>query len=110
MDYINAAVSVLSGLAVCIPLVIKLVSTVRQAVREKNWSAIVALATRYMIEAENLYKDGAEKKQWVMTMLQASASSMNYDLTDENVSKISEMIEEMCKMSKQVNVTDAVEK
>lgn len=104
MDYINVAVSVLSGLAVCIPLVIKLADTVRQAVREKNWSSIVALAARYMVEAESLYKNGAEKKEWVMTMLQASAASMNYDLTEENILKISDMIEEMCKMSKGVNV------
>ena len=108
MDYVNAAVSVLSGIAVCIPLVIKLVLTVKQYVKEKNWCSLVALAARYMVEAEGLYKDGAEKKQWVMTMLESSAKSINYDLSPENIVKLSEMIEELCKMSKGVNVTTVV--
>lgn len=38
MEYLELVISILSGIAVCIPLVIKLVSTVKEVVKEKNWN------------------------------------------------------------------------
>ena len=39
IDWINAVVSILVGLATCIPLANKLVKYVQKAVQEKNWAA-----------------------------------------------------------------------
>ena len=36
MEWINYAVSILSGLAIAIPLVVKLIEYVKKAVKEKN--------------------------------------------------------------------------
>lgn len=95
--------SILSGLAVCIPLVIKLVKAVKSATKEKNWSLLVSMTFSYMQEAERNFKDGATKKEWVMDMIEAAADSINYEYNDTAKSKISEMIDAACDMAKVVN-------
>lgn len=100
MEWINYAVSVLSGLAVAIPLVVKLVEYVKKAVKEKNWNQLLKLVMDLMTEAEKKFETGAEKKEWVLTMIKASADSINYDI-DTNA--IGELIDSLCDMSKAVN-------
>lgn len=100
MEWINYAVSVLSGLAVAIPLVVKLVEYVKKAVKEKNWNQVLKLVMDLMAVAEKKFETGAEKKEWVLAMIKASADSINYDI-DTNA--ISELIDSLCDMSKAVN-------
>lgn len=95
--------SILSGLAVCIPLVIELVKAVKSATKEKNWSLLVSMTFSYMQEAERNFKDGATKKEWVMDMIEAAADSINYEYNDTAKAKISEMIDAACDMAKVVN-------
>lgn len=104
MEWINYAVSILSGLAVAIPLVVKLVEYVKKAVKEKNWSQVLRLVMDLMTEAEKKFETGAEKKEWVLAMIKASADSINYDI-DTNA--ISELIDSLCDMSKAVNAPSA---
>ena len=104
MEWINYAVSILSGLAVAIPLVVKLVEYVKKAVKEKNWSQVLKLVMNLMTEAEKKFETGAEKKEWVLAMIKASADSINYDI-DTNA--ISELIDSLCDMSKAVNAPSA---
>ena len=66
LSWVEIVVSILSGLAVCIPLVVKLVQTVKAAVQEKNWSQIVAIVLDLMQQAEGLFAEGAARKAWVM--------------------------------------------
>lgn len=102
MEWINYAVSVLSGLAVAIPLVVKLVEYVKKAVKEKNWNQVLKLVMDLMAEAEKKFETGAEKKEWVLAMIKASADSINYDI-DTNA--IGELIDSLCDMSKAVNAS-----
>lgn len=104
MEWINYAVSILSGLAVAIPLVVKLVEYVKKAVKEKNWNQVFKLVMDLMTEAEKKFETGAEKKEWVLAMIKASADSINYDI-DTNA--ISELIDSLCDMSKAVNAPSA---
>lgn len=104
MEWINYVVSILSGLAVAIPLVVKLVEYVKKAVKEKNWSQVLKLVMNLMTEAEKKFETGAEKKEWVLAMIKASADSINYDI-DTNA--ISELIDSLCDMSKAVNAPSA---
>lgn len=99
-NMVNIIVSILSGLSVCIPLVIELVKYVQKAVKERNWGQIVKLVTDLMIEAEKNFETGAERKKWVMSMIESSASSINYDIDMEEISKL---IDSLCDMSKIVN-------
>ncbi len=103
MDWVQIVVSVLSGLAVCIPLVVKLVQYVREAVNGKRWDAMLKLVITNMQEAETLFATGAERKQWCMRLLAGSAESAGFELTPEDVQKIGDMIDSLCAMAKTVN-------
>ena len=83
LSWVEIVVSILSGLAVCIPLVVKLVQTVKAAVQEKNWPQIVAIVLDLMQQAEGLFAEGAARKAWVMA--------------------VSEMIDAICAAAKVVN-------
>ena len=102
-ELVKLIVSILSGLAVVIPLVAKLVTITTSYVKEKNWNQIIVMVTEYMATAETMFKFGSEKKAWVLEMLKTSAKVSNFDLTDENLLKISELIDQMCTLSKQIN-------
>lgn len=103
MDWVQIVVSVLSGLAVCIPLVVKLVQCAREAVKGKRWDALLKLVIANMQEAETLFATGAERKQWCMRLLTANAESAGFELTPEDVQKIGDMIDSLCAMAKTVN-------
>lgn len=95
--------SVISGIAVCIPLVIKLVEFVTAMTREKNWSAIVALVLDCMIEAEILYKNGADRKEYVLKVVEEMAEKLNYNYDNEAKRKVSCLIDSICEASKTIN-------
>lgn len=100
MDYMNLIISILSGLVAIIPLVAQLIKWVKTAVKERNWAKLLELLTAFMTEAEQKFETGAERKEWVMLAIKASADTINYDL-DEEV--ISNLIDQLCDMSKVVN-------
>lgn len=95
--------SVISGLAVCIPLVIKLVEFVIARAKEKNWSSIVRLVLDCMIEAEMLYDDGADRKEYVMSIVEETARTINYTYDEEAEEKVSLLIDEICAAAKTIN-------
>ena len=97
---VNLAVAVLTGLAACIPLAVKLVQYVQKATQEKNWGALLGLVVDLMEEAEVKFADGATRKEWVMAMVQTSAEYINYPLDTE---ALSELIDALCDMTKIVN-------
>ena len=101
-EWVRLIVSVLSGLAATIPLVIQLVKYVRKTIQEKNWPEVVKLVTSYMERAETMFEKGADGKEWVMAMVKASADTVKYDL---DMDKISDLIDSLCDMSKIVNGT-----
>ena len=101
--WIQIAISILSGIAVAIPLIIKLVNVVKDATRSKNWNLLIKMAMDYMTEAEKNIASGAERKQWVMSMVIASAANINYTMTDDDVKKIEDLIDAICDASKILN-------
>lgn len=100
----NIIVSLLAGIATCIPLVIKLIKYVQSAIKEKNWAVLMKAVISYMEKAETLYTDGESRKTWVMEMIEQTAKNINYDLDDEAKQKVSDMIDSMCDLSKKINV------
>ena len=99
-DWVNLIVSILSGLAICIPLVVKLVQYIKTVTKEKNWSSLMQLVLQLMTEAEKNYSTGAERKEYVMDSIKAMESTLNYDI-DENV--IGNMIDSIVAASKTIN-------
>ena len=84
-EWVRLIVSVLSGLAATIPLVIQLVKYVRKTIQDKNWPEVVKLVTSYMERAETMFEKGADRKEWVMAMVKASADTVNYDLDMDKI-------------------------
>ena len=106
MSWVDIVVSILSGLAVCIPLVVKLVNVVSTSVKEKNWSQIVAIVLDLMKEAETLFDEGATKKAWVMASVESAAKSINYNYDEVAKQKVSDMIDAICATAKIVNAEE----
>lgn len=100
MQWYEILISVLTGLATVIPLVVQLVKYVEKAAKEKNWADLLALITNLMKEAESKFSTGADRKEWVLVMVKASADTINYDIDLEQVAKL---IDDLCEMSKVVN-------
>lgn len=100
MEWYEIVISILTGIAACIPLVINLVKYVKQAIKEKNWGDLVELVTNLMKEAETKFDNGAERREWVLMMVKASADTIDYDI-DLNV--VGELIDSLCALTKVVN-------
>ena len=100
MDVLQLVVSVMAGLAATIPLVVQLVKYVQKAVKEKNWPKVIEMVTNYMERAETMFETGADRKEWVMAMVKASADTINYDIDMDAIGKL---IDSLCGMSKIVN-------
>ena len=107
MEWLQLIVSVLAGLATAIPLAIKLVEYVQKAVKEKNWGKVLDMVMKYMETAEEKFDNGADRKEWVLAMVKASADTVDYDI---NMEEISKLIDDLCKMSKKVNAPAETEK
>ena len=98
--WIQAIISILSGIAVLVPLMIKLIQFIKANIREKNWNQMLKLVMNLMADAEEKFDKGSEKKEWVMGQLEAMAGTLNYDIEWDVVS---EMIDKICDVSKELN-------
>ena len=100
MQWYEILISVLTGLATVIPLVVQLVKYVEKAAKEKNWQDLLALVRNLMKEAETKFNTGADRKEWVLMMVKASADTINYDIDLESVSQL---IDDLCDLTNAVN-------
>lgn len=100
MEWMDIILSILSGLAVAIPLVVELIKWVKKAIQEKNWQALLSLVTTLMKEAESKFSTGSERKDYVMLAIKASADTINYQI---DMDVVSQLIDNLCAMSKVVN-------
>ena len=99
--WVQAIISILSGIAILVPLMIKLSQYIETSVKEKNWSEVLKLVMNLMAEAEKKFNEGAERKEWVLAELHAVADTLNYDI---DWAVISDMIDKICEVSKEINV------
>lgn len=100
MNWTEVVISIVAGLAATIPLVIKLVEYVRKSVQEKNWSNLLKLVMDLMAQAEIKFENGADRKEWVLAMVKASADRINYTI---DIEAVGDLIDSLCDMSKAVN-------
>lgn len=102
---VSLIVAILSGLAACIPLAVKLVQYVQKAAQEKNWAALLGLLVDLMERAEQKFNDGATRKEWVMAMVQTSAEYINYPIDTE---ALSQLIDSLVDMTNVINAPEEV--
>lgn len=100
MDILNLVIEVLGGLAIVIPLVLALIDYVKKSTKEKNWNNLIKLVMSLMSAAEDKFDNGADRKQWVIAMVQASANAINYPISDK---ELGDLIDDLVKLTKKVN-------
>lgn len=105
MEWVKFLLAILSGLVTAIPLVVKLVEYVQKSIKEKNWNELLKVVMRYMEVAEEKFDNGADRKEWVLAMVKASADTVNYDI---DMDVVATLIDSLCGMSKVVNAPEIV--
>lgn len=107
MEWYEILIEILSGLIIMIPLVVKLVEYVKAAAMERNWNDLLVLVMNLMKEAEGKFDNGADRKNWVLMAVKASADTINYNI---DMDKVAKLIDDLCDMTKIVNPPKAEEK
>lgn len=103
--WLQTVISILSGIAVLIPLIIKLVNYIKEATKEKNWNNVLKLMMNLMGEAETKFDVGADRKEWVLAEMRAVADTLNYNI-DWVV--LADMIDAICDASKKINPKEVI--
>lgn len=101
IDILKLIGAILSGVAACIPLVIKLVQYIKALAKEKNWSKLIVIVSNFMAEAETLFPDGASKKDYVINSVMAIAKTIDYPVDKE---MLGELIDNFATLSNKINV------
>lgn len=94
-------VQILTTLVTLVPMVFALVKFIVKAVKEKNWNNLLSLVLSLCAEAEEQFTSGADKKQWVMSMVKSSLNTINYDIDDETLSTL---IDSLIALTNKVNI------
>lgn len=98
--YIDLIVAILAGLVTAIPLVVQLVKYVKKLAKEKNWGGLLQILMGYMSQAETMFATGAERKEWVLAMIQQTSIMVDFDV---NLDVIATLIDRLCDLTKVVN-------
>lgn len=102
--WLQLIVEILSSLAIIVPLGITLYKKIKELISERNWPKLVGMVAVYMAEAEEKLIEGTDKKQFVLAMIQTTAAQLGYNLTEEKLQELGDLIDDLCAMSKEVNV------
>lgn len=95
--------AIAAGVATALPLIGKLLKTVDELRRSRNWGNLLGIVTDLMAEAENQLNAGADKKAFVLSGVEVLANSVDYEI---DMDELSELIDSLCEMSKKVNVKE----
>lgn len=102
-NVVQYILAIIAGLAVSIPVVIGLINSVRQNVAEKRWDLLLKKGISLMVTAEEQFKTGAVKKDFVLAMLRKASEEEGLPFDEE---KVGAMIDAMVELSKKINVPD----
>lgn len=100
MRWYEIVIEILSGLIIMIPLVVKLVEYIKIAAMEKNWGDLLDLIMNLMKEAEDKFDNGADRKEWVLMAVKASADTIDYAI---DMNAVAKLIDDLAAMTKVVN-------
>lgn len=106
-DWVELIAAVFAGMATAIPLVFKLIQSVHQNIKERNWGKLLSIVVDLMEDAEGMFDDGATKKEWVLAGATNLADFVGYDIDEESLSIL---VDRLCEMSKKVNAAEEVTK
>lgn len=107
-NILGIVLQVATGLVVIIPLIKKFYDAVKASIEEKNWRNLLNLLMKYIEEAEEKLSDqnGADRADWVVAMVKASAEWANYKIDDD---ELRAWIDSLVEMTKKVNVQNVTQ-
>ena len=107
-NILGIVLQVATGLVVIIPLIKKFYDAVKTSIEEKNWRNLLTLLMKYIEEAEEKLSDqsGADRADWVVAMVKASAEWANYKIDDD---ELRAWIDSLVEMTKKVNVQNVTQ-
>lgn len=100
MEWLKFILSNVTTIMTIVILVVKLIEYVQKAIKGENWGEVLGIVMGYMDKAEKKFDNGADRKEWVLSMMEVSADTINFDI---DMDKISQLIDDLCNMSKKVN-------
>lgn len=100
-DLLHILIEVVILLSAIIPLVVALVKYIKKAIKEKNWRNLLRLAIQLMEQAERQFDNGADKKDFVISMLKTSLDEIEYEITDE---ELSNLVDSLVDLTKKLNI------
>lgn len=100
-ETLQIIVQILTTLVTLVPMVYALVKYAVLATKEKNWNKLLSLLLKLCAEAEEQFGEGADKKQWVMSMTKSALNSINYEIDDATLSTL---IDSLIDLTKKVNI------
>lgn len=98
---IAIVVNVILAVGIATPLVIALVKYVRQSIQEKNWNNLIKLVLELISTAEEKFETGAERKEWVISMVRVAENQINFDIDEE---MLGNLIDDLVDLTKKVNI------
>ena len=98
---ITIVFNVILAIGIATPLVIALVKYVKQSIQEKNWNNLVKLVLELISTAEEKFETGAERKEWVISMVRTVENQINFDIDEETLSNL---IDDLVNLTKKVNI------
>ena len=101
MEVLEIILSIITGIAACIPLVIQLVKYIQAAAKEKNWGKLIVIVSNFIAEAETMFPDGASKKEYVINSVLNISKTIDYPVDKE---MLGELIDNLVTLSNKVNV------
>lgn len=105
-DWITLIVSIASSIVIMLPLVVSLVKHVKLLAKEKNWAGFLVLLNTYIMRAEENFDTGADKEDWVVSMIMASADVIQFDIDEE---ALREIIRNIIEVTNNVNVLNIIQ-
>lgn len=99
-DVLRIILDVLAVLAILIPVAYGIARVVIKAFKDKNYAKLISSALELIVVAEGKYSNGADKKKFVLSMLEevAKKAGIKYD-----TESLSATIDDIIAVTKRVN-------
>ena len=91
-EYIDLIIAICGAISVIVPLAVKYYNAIKSLIKEKNYIKILDILRDAAAEAEKLYENGAEKREYVLNIVKVSCDNLKVEYDekrfDEELTKL----------------------
>lgn len=100
---ITVICTAIGAIAALVPTVIKLVKSLGEIAKNKNWKKILVIISKTVVEAEKTAKSGAEKKEIVVNAVKTFCVEAGVEWTAELAKQVSDAIDDVIAVHNQLS-------